>query len=254
MAPGGLAAAAGVTDSETAARIGKGLLAVRQRMAEAAARAGRDPRDITLVAVSKTHPAETVRAAVAAGQIVFGENRLEEALPKMQALAKLGGVEWHMLGHLQSRKAREAAGAGFDMIQSVDTLKLAERLGQFSAQAGRRQAVLLEMNVSGEASKSGFRAERSEDWPRLLPELQRLAQTPGLEVRGLMTMAPAVPDPALARPYFDRLRQLLDYLGEQVTFGPRPVLSMGMSDDFEAAIEAGATMVRVGRAIFGERD
>ena len=166
MAPGGLAAAAGVTDSETAARIGKGLLAVRQRMAEAAARAGRDPRDITLVAVSKTHPAETVRAAVAAGQIVFGENRLEEALPKMQALAgvaDVGGVEWHMLGHLQSRKAREAAGAGFDMIQSVDTLKLAERLGQFSAQAGRRQAVLLEMNVSGEASKSGFRAERSDD-------------------------------------------------------------------------------------------
>jgi len=120
--------------------------------------------------------------------------------------------------------------------------------------SGRRQAILLEMNVSGEASKAGFRAERREDWPALREELAPLAQRPGLELRGLMTMAPMVSEAALARPYFERLRQLMDYLGEQLAFGPAPVLSMGMSDDFEAAIAAGATMVRVGRAIFGERD
>ena len=230
------------------------LLAVRERIAAAAARAGRDPRTITLVAVSKTHGAETVRAAMAAGQNVFGENRLEEALPKMRQLAETGGAEWHMIGHVQSRKARDAANAGFALIHSVDTLKLAERLGRFAGEAGRRQAVLLEMNVSGEASKAGFHAERQDDWPALRTELGRLAQIAGLDVRGVMTIAPLVTEGGQARPTFDRLRALLDYLRDEIAFGASPVLSMGMSDDFEAAIEAGATMVRVGRAIFGERD
>ena len=241
---------ADVADEDKARLIAARLAAVRQRMDAAAARAGRDPRAITLVAVSKTQPADSVRAAAAAGQMVFGENRLEEALPKMQGLAQVAGLEWHMIGHLQSRKARQAAGAGFGLIHSVDTLKLAERLGQAAHENGRRQPVLLELNVSGEASKAGFRAGPGEDWTALT----RLAQVPGLEVRGLMTMAPMSPDPSLARPYFERLRQVLDELGQQMSFGPAPVLSMGMSDDFEVAIEAGATMVRVGRAIFGERD
>ena len=172
----------------------------------------------------------------------------------MQALADVAGVAWHMIGNVQSRKARETAEAGFGLIHSVDTPKLAERLGRTAGEAGRQQAVLLEMNVSGEASKAGFRAERRDEWPALRLELKQAAQMRGLAVRGLMTMAPAVPDPAQAQPYFDRLRELLDYLAEQMAFGPEPVLSMGMSDDFEAAIAAGATMVRVGRAIFGERD
>ena len=245
--------AAGVADEAQANLIRVRLTAVRQRIGEAATRAGRDPRQITLVAVSKTYLAEAVRSALAAGQLVFGENRLEEALPKMRSLADVAGLEWHMIGHVQSRKAREVASAGFALIHAVDTLKLAERLASAARESGRRQAVLLEMNVSGEASKAGFRADQREAWPALRMELGPLARTPGLEVRGLMTMAPLAPDPALARPYFERLRQLLDYLGEQISFGPSPVLSMGMSDDFEAAIAAGATMVRLGRAIFGER-
>jgi PLP dependent protein len=247
---------AGVTISETSSPIHQRLLEVRGRIAQAAARAGRDPASITLVAVSKTQPAEQVRAAAAAGQLVFGENRIEEAQGKRQSLDGLSvsGLEWHMVGHVQSRKAREAVSAGFDLIHSVDSLKLAERLGQFALEAGRRQRVLLEMNVSGEASKAGFRAEQREHWAALLASLKQAAETPGLDVRGLMTMAPQVPEPALARPYFERLRELADYLGEQAVLGPAPVLSMGMTDDFEAAIEAGATMVRIGRAIFGERN
>lgn len=251
MARGGLTPAGG---PDTTGPIRARLLAVQQRIGAAAARAGRDPRTITLVAVSKTHPAETVQAALAAGQRVFGENRLEEAVPKMRQLADAGGAEWHMIGQVQSRKARETANAGFALIHSVDTVKLAGRLGRFAGEAGRRQAVLLEMNVSGEASKAGFRAERIEDWPALRAELGQLAQIPALDVRGLMTIAPVVAEPGQARPYFERLRALLDYLSDEMAFGASPVLSMGMSDDFEAAIEAGATLVRVGRAIFGERD
>ncbi len=243
-----------MTVSDPSRQISDRLLAVRQRMAEAAVRSGRDPANITLVAVSKTHSAERVRAAAAAGQLLFGENRIEEARPKMQALASIGGLEWHMIGHVQGRKAPEMVGAGFGLVHSVDSLKLAQRVGQLALQAGRSQLVLLEINVSGEANKAGFRAERREYWPGLLPSLRQAAETPGLIVRGLMTMAPQVPEPTLARPYFDRLRALLDFLGPHVAFGPAPVLSMGMTDDFEVAIEAGATMVRIGRAIFGQRD
>jgi len=243
-----------VTISETSSSIHERLLAVQERIARAAALAGRDPASIALVAVSKTQPAELVQAAFAAGQLVFGENRIEEAQGKMLSLGGLKGLEWHMIGHVQSRKAREAASAGFALIQSVDTLKLAERLGQFSAARGQRQGVLLEMNVSGESSKAGFRAEARERWPALVPILKQAAETASLEVRGLMTMAPQVAEPKMARPYFERLRELSDYLAEQGVLGPARVLSMGMSDDFEAAIEAGATMVRIGRAIFGERD
>jgi PLP dependent protein len=243
-----------VTISEQISAIQERLLAVRRRLAQAAERAGRDPISITLVAVSKSQPAEQVRAAAAAGQLVFGENRIEEAAGKMHRLGEVRGLEWHMIGHVQSRKAREVAEAGFALVHSVDTLKLAERLGQFAFAAGRRQGVLLEMNVSGETSKAGFRAEAREQWPELVPSLKRAAETPGLEVRGLMTMAPQVPDPAMARPYFQRLHDLAEYLGEHLVLGPAPVLSMGMTDDFETAIEAGATMVRIGRAIFGERN
>jgi len=227
---------------------------VRERIIEAAARAGRDPTAITLVAVSKSQAAEKIREAAEAGQLIFGENRTEEAAPKISSLSGIAGLEWHMIGHVQSRKAREVVAAGFALVQSVDTLKLAERLALFAAEADRRQAVLLEMNVSGQASKAGFRAEARELWPALMPGMRQVMELRSLEVRGLMTMAPQVPDPDLARPYFERLRELADYLGRHVPLGPSPVLSMGMTDDFEVAIEAGATMVRIGRAIFGERD
>ena len=227
---------------------------MRQRIAEAALRAGRDPADVTLVAVSKTQPAEWVRVAARAGQRVFGENRIEEAGPKMLSLAGEAGLEWHMIGHIQSRKAREAVAGGFTLLHTVDSIKLAQRLGNLSAEAGQPQKVLLEVNVSGEASKGGFAAAESGQWPALLQSLKPLAELPGLELRGLMTMAPQVPEARLARPYFDRLRQLRDYLAGELPLGPKPQLSMGMTDDFEEAIQAGATMVRIGRAIFGERD
>jgi pyridoxal phosphate enzyme (YggS family) len=223
-------------------------------MGAAAVRAGRDPSEVSLVAVSKTHTPETVRAAAEAGQLIFGENRVEEAGPKMLSLASVSGLAWHMIGHVQGRKAREVIEARFALLHSVDSLKLGERIGKLAAGAGRRQAVLLEVNVSGEASKAGFAAEQRGQWSALLPELQRLVDTEGLEVRGLMTMAPQVSQPEQARPYFERLRQLLDFLADRLPLGSNPELSMGMTDDFEVAIEAGATMVRIGRAIFGERD
>jgi pyridoxal phosphate enzyme (YggS family) len=193
-----------------------------------------------------------VQAAVEAGQLVFGENRIEEAGPKIAAVG--GGLEWHMIGHVQSRKAREVVAANFALVHSVDTVRLAERLGHFATLAGRTQAVLLECNVSGEASKAGFPAAQPEQWPALLPGLEQVAEVPGLVVRGLMTIAPQAAAPGQARPYFDRLRELRDFLAERLSAAPGPVLSMGMTDDFEAAIEAGATIVRIGRAIFGERN
>ncbi len=242
----------GAPDLTTAAAIRERLAAVSERISSAASRAGRDPADVTLVAVSKTHGPEVVRAAAEAGQHLFGENRVEEAAPKMQSLAA-AGLEWHMIGHVQTRKAREVVQAQFALVHSVDTVKLGERLGMLAAQAGRRQAVLLEMNVSGEATKSGFGASQPQQWPELLASLAELADAPGLEVRGLMTMAPQVEQPDSARPFFERLRQLQDYLRRQLPAGVGPELSMGMTDDFEVAIAAGATLVRIGRAIFGER-
>ncbi len=228
------------------------LAAVRERIASAAQAAGRPPAEVRLVAVSKTRPPEAIAAALAAGQRDFGENRLEEALPKQGALSA-SEARWHMIGHIQSRKAREVAAADFALVHSVDTLKLAERLSRAAVEAGRRVAILLECNVSGEAAKSGFRAATPADWDALRPEIQQLLALPALDVRGLMTMAPIVATPSAARPYFARLRLLRDRLAAEWPATAWAELSMGMSDDFEAAIAEGATLVRVGRAIFGER-
>ena len=228
---------------------------VRAQIRAAAERAGRDPATVTLVAVSKTQPAEAVCAAAAGGLRDFGENRVEEAVPKLQAVAQSGaaGLRWHMIGHVQSRKAREVAAAGFALVHSVDSLKLAERLGRAAAEAGRRQAVLLECNVSGEAAKAGFAAADPAAWPALLAEFEQVLAVPGLEVRGLMTMAPYGTDHVTARPIFARLRALRDAAQARCPAAAWAELSMGMTDDFEGAIAEGATLVRVGRAIFGER-
>jgi pyridoxal phosphate enzyme (YggS family) len=226
---------------------------VQDRIAAAARQAGRDPGAITLVAVSKTHPPEVVAAAAEVGLRLFGENRLEEALPKMQALAGRPGLAWHMVGHIQSRKARDVAHAGFALVHSVDSRKLAQRLARAASEAGQRLEVLLECNVSGEPTKAGFSAADPARWPALLPELEQIAGLAGLRVRGLMTMAPIVDQPQAARPYFARLRGLRDFAAQHVPGAEWATLSMGMTDDFEAAIAEGATLVRIGRAIFGER-
>jgi pyridoxal phosphate enzyme (YggS family) len=225
---------------------------VQDRIAAAAARVGRDPASITLVAVSKTQPVEQLIRAYELGVRHFGENRVEEAAPKIAAFRQAvtdPSVVFHMIGHVQSRKADEVA-ALFDRVHSVDSVKLLERLARF---AGRRAAplpVLLEVNVSGEASKYGFDATRRDEINAAVEAAARLEM---VRLDGLMTMAPIVAQAELARPVFRALRELRDELAARYPAVDLPQLSMGMTDDFEVAVEEGATLVRVGRAIFGER-
>jgi len=236
--------------------IGRALAEVRERIAEACLRANRSPSEVMLVAVSKTAPPAAVVEAIAAGQRDFGENRVEEALPKIaQVVATTGqALRWHLVGHLQSRKARDAAGA-FDLIHSVDSTRLAEKLNARCADKGQAQAILLECNISGEATKSGFPLhswERDRDCVAgFVRQVEQIAALPHVRIVGLMTMAPIVAHPDQARPVFASLRALRDVLRAQLPDLRLEHLSMGMSDDFEAAIAEGATLVRIGRAIFG---
>lgn len=233
-----------------AATVVENLAQVRARMAQAALRAGRNPADVTLVAVSKTHPLAAIAAVRAAGQHEFGENRLEELWEKVRAAQAEGidGLRWHMIGPIQSRRSSQAIGpfGSFALVHAVDRLKIAQRLSRDAEAASCVLSVLLEVNVSGEASKHGFAPEE------LRRELAALRALPGLQIEGLMTMAPREDDPEAARPVFRSLRLLRDELVR--THGlSLPQLSMGMSGDFEVAIEEGATLVRVGSAIFGAR-
>ncbi len=233
---------------------------VQERIARAARRAGRDSMEITVVAVTKTVPPERIVEAYACGLRIFGENRVEEAEEKIpQVRARLGGeaaIQWHMVGHLQRRKARRALDL-FEVIHSVDSVPLAEKLSRLAMERGRRARVLLECNVSGEASKYGFLLHRWEEdaaqRETFFQAVARILDQPGLEVLGLMTVAPIAPDPEAVRPVFRRLRMLRDALSSRFPQASWEHLSMGMTDDFEVAIEEGATMVRLGRAIFGER-
>jgi pyridoxal phosphate enzyme (YggS family) len=242
------------------------LTNVQERLQAAARRAGRDPAGVTLVAVTKTYPIEFMQAAYQAGVRHFGENRVEEARLKIPAfhqwLASASSAPerptWHLIGHLQSRKAGDAL-ACFDVIHSVDSHKLAERLDRLSGQgeAGPRIPVLLECNVSGELSKYGFDLSQWQEDRDLRADffgvVRRMVELPRLHLQGLMTMAPIVPDPEQARPVFIALRALRDALAQEFGEVEWRHLSMGMTDDFEVAIEEGATMIRVGRAIFGPR-
>jgi len=227
------------------------LRSVQERIAAAAARAGRDPKEITLVAVTKMEPPEVIMAAYELGLRHFGENRLEEAQEKTGDLP--GDVVWHMIGHIQSRKARDVVPL-FRWVHAVDRLKIARRLDRYAAELAEPLPILLECNVSGEASKYGLAADRwAEDKGQrqaLLTTVTEIVALPHLQVQGLMTMAPIVEDAELARPFFVRLRRLRDELAAALPQARWDHLSMGMTDDFEVAIEEGATMVRVGRAIF----
>ena len=212
-------------------------------MAAACQRAGRAPETVTLLAVSKTHPAETIQAAVDCGQIFFGESKIQEAKAKIPLCP--GRARWHFIGHLQSNKVRDAVEL-FEMIQSVDGLPLAQEISKRAGQAARTTPILLEVNVAGEASKFGYRPEK------LLAELKEVNALPRIEIHGLMTVPPYATDPEKARPHFRRLREL-KLECEQILGAPLSHLSMGMSGDFEVAIEEGATMVRIGTALFGPR-
>jgi pyridoxal phosphate enzyme (YggS family) len=216
---------------------------IRRRIAAACARAGRDAASVTLLAVSKTHPPETVRAAVECGQLHFGENKIQEAKAKIPLCP--GRARWQFIGHLQSNKVRDAVEL-FEMIQGVDSLAIAREISKRAAQAAKTMPILLEINVAGEGSKFGYQPEQ------LLAELNELNALPKIEIHGLMAIPPYTPAPEKARPYFQKLRELKTE-GEQILGAPLPHLSMGMSGDFEVAIEEGATIVRVGTALFGER-
>lgn len=228
------------------------LQRVQDRIAAAAARVGRDPASITLVAVSKTQPVEQLIQAYELGVRHFGENRVEEAAPKIAAFRQAvtdPSVVFHMIGHVQSRKADDVA-ALFDRVHSVDSVKLLERLARFAGGRAAPLPVLLEVNVSGEASKYGFDATRRDEINAAVEAAARLEL---VRLDGLMTMAPIVAQAELARPVFRALRELRDELAARYPAVDLPQLSMGMTDDFEVAVEEGATLVRVGRAIFGER-
>jgi pyridoxal phosphate enzyme (YggS family) len=223
--------------------VAEAYAAVRRRMREACERGGRRPEEVGLVAISKTFPVSTIRGLLACGHRVLGENRVQEMLPKMDELG--GEADWHFVGTLQRNKVRQIVGR-VELIHSVDGEKLAREIDRRAGSARTKQPVLLQVNLSGEPTKSGV---STEETPGLVESLLSLEH---LELRGLMTVPPPVERPEQNRPWFARLRELRERC-EQHAGAELPDLSMGMTDDFEVAIEEGATMIRVGRALFGER-
>ncbi len=224
-------------------KVSANLANIREKLAEAARRAGRRPDEVGLVAVSKTQPVEKIREAVDAGQRIFGENRVQEAFEKAPVLPK--GLSWHLIGHLQSNKIRKALNL-FDLIHGVDSVHLAQAIDRIAAEMKICPRILLEINVSGETSKFGFAPES------LQACIEELVALQCVKLDGLMTMAPFSPNPEHSRPCFARLLKIRDQLVQQ-THLPLPTLSMGMSGDYEVAVEEGATLVRIGSALFGER-
>lgn len=230
--------------------ISENIARIRERVEAAARRAGRNAAEVQLMAVSKTHPAVRICEAYAAGLRLFGENRVQEFAGKAGGLKDLAEAEWHLIGHLQGNKAGKAVEL-FSAVDSVDSLKLAQKLNASAAQAGKNLSILIEINIGGEDAKSGI-APGSQELSEVLavaPEWEHIA------VRGLMTIPPFTEDPQLARPYFKKLRALRDEIAaRKLPSIGMDVLSMGMSHDFEVAIEEGSTCVRVGTAIFGQRE
>jgi pyridoxal phosphate enzyme (YggS family) len=225
-------------------RLLNNLPRVREAIEKATMRAGRNPGDVTLVAVTKAHPPEALRAALAAGIRDLGENRIEELEGKVGLLGREAAT-WHMVGHVQGRKAKQAVELA-DMIHSLDTYKLARRVSSFASEGGIRASVLVQVKLAGEEAKSGFSRDRAVE------AVHEILELPGVEVRGLMTMAPFVDDERVLRRTFVGLRRIQEEACELPGYEGRE-LSMGMTNDFELAVEEGSTMVRIGTALFGER-
>ena len=238
--------------SDLVASIRKNYLFTLEQIATSARKSGRAPEDIRLVVVTKSQPLEVVQAAIEAGVCILGENYPEEGVTKIQSLSPQSGVEWHMIGHVQSRKARLVADH-FELLHSLDSLKLAQRLDRFAAESNRILPVLLEFNVGGEESKSGWDASDDSRWDVFLLEVQSVLDLPNLRVHGLMTMPPLEIDPEDSRRFFQRLRLLRDHLASTFPQADWRELSMGTSADYTVAVEEGATLVRVGTAIVGSR-
>jgi pyridoxal phosphate enzyme (YggS family) len=233
--------------------VAENLLRVREQIENAALRAGRNPTEITLVAVSKTFPVDAILEAYRAGARDLGENRVEEAGEKVPAVNQAVGAEeirWHLVGHLQRRKARDAV-ALFDVFQSVDTLRLAETMNRSAGERGISVPVLLQVNVGHDPNKFGFALDAREAF---LNDVEKIVALPNVRVRGLMTIGPLVASAEEARPFFRALRVLRDELAQKFSEASWLELSMGMTDDYAVAIEEGATLVRIGRAIFGQRE
>jgi pyridoxal phosphate enzyme (YggS family) len=228
------------------------LFGVQTRIEQAARSAGRSPSDVVLVVVTKGHPPDTLAALYELGVRIFGESYVDEAKEKRAALVKFPNIEWHMIGHVQSRKAADVA-AEFKWVHSIDSLKLAKRLSRFAYEANRNLPVLLELNVGGEASKHGLPASDDHAFSRNLDEIGQILELPNVSVRGLMSMVPMLSEASQARQFFARTRILRDKLAARFSSVNWDHLSMGMSSDFEAAILEGSTMVRVGTAILGAR-
>jgi len=229
--------------SNAMGEIEKNLSRVRERIEHAAAKVGRDPQGIKLVAVTKTVTVQRIREALAAGAMIFGENYVQEAKAKIEEIGH-SGIQWHFIGHLQSNKAKYAVRL-FDLIHAVDRLTVARELDKRAAAEGKIVDCLIEVNLSQENSKFGMSKESTSELAHALRDLKNIS------LQGLMTMPPYADDPEAARPYFTALRQLREEIEGMGI--PLPELSMGMSTDFAVAIEEGATIVRIGRAIFGER-
>jgi PLP dependent protein len=234
-------------------KIKENFLQTLEQIAKAARAAGRDPGEIKLVVVTKTHPIEAVRAVVDAGAEYLGENYAEEAVEKIHSLSPEYKVQWHMIGHVQSRKAVLIIN-NFDYVHSLDSLKLAERLDHLAQERNRKLPVLLEMNLGGEESKFGWSIWDERNWDAILGEISQVAVLSNIAIEGLMGMAPFFDDPEYARPFYRRLLIFRDFLQARLPKLALSELSMGMSGDFEVAIQEGATWVRIGQKIMGPRN
>jgi PLP dependent protein len=238
--------------NEKVALIKENLRMVETRIAHAAKRAGRTRQDIQLVAVTKLMPLEVIQAGIEAGLHVFGENYPEQAAEKIAALQTDSDLTWHMIGHIQSRKTNTVC-EYFDWVHSVDRMKIAKYLDRYSLENERVLPILIEVNLSGEDSKFGWKAWDENSWLNLVPQFEKIAQLPNLEIRGLMCMPPLFDDPELTRPYYQRLGRLQGFLKDQLPEISWRELSIGTSFDYEVAVEEGATMVRLGTSLFGLR-
>lgn len=243
---------ANILDQKSQQSIAERYHQVLGQIEAAALAAGRDPHAIRLVVVTKNHPIQAVREVIAAGARHLGENYAEEGVKKILECMPFTQVEWHMIGHIQSRKANFVS-QYYDWVHSLDSLKIAQRLNRFAAEQERRLPVLIEGNTSGETSKYGFPLWDKNSWKEILAAVRDIAAMPFLNVRGLMTLAPTVADAEQTRPYFSLLRDFGEYLQKNLPQVEFSEYSMGMSADYQVAIQEGATMVRVGTAIMGER-
>jgi pyridoxal phosphate enzyme (YggS family) len=226
---------------------------ILERITKAAKNSGRDPNEIHLVVATKTQPIEAIQALVEAGATDFGENYVEEAIPKITRVMSDQTIKWHMIGHVQSRKAAQVC-EYFQYLHSLDSLKLAIKLARSAVALNVSLPAILEFNVGGEESKSGWDIQSDENWDDILFDLEKVIELPGLNLLGAMTIPPYSPNPEESKPYYQRLRKFQEIMIKRFTLSSFTDLSIGMSSDFEIAIQEGATWVRIGQAIFGPRN